>query len=231
MIFKVSRYMMFFMCLFYFEYAISQYESTYSNQADIYIEGDELYYIGEISDGSVLHTLRIIEQSGDNIKRLSINSVGGSIEGAIHLAYWVYENNIALTVDELCFSSCANYIIPSSPDVYIKKNSIVGWHGGATYNKHLNVGVMDDAKKEYWDYLSDKERIFFDEIGVDIKITGYPTIESQMDCMVNNRYFGWYYSEIHLKSMGLRDITYEGGISNEFNHNGHIMRLCLFSPK
>ncbi|MDA9556252.1 hypothetical protein N9R79_01945 [Vibrio sp.] len=223
--------------LFFFTFFISgcmTFPEKYSNNTKVEINGGELHFYGEIGDGVVLHAIHLANRSKEPIVKLVIQSTGGSIEGGIHLGYWVYDNNISVVVDRYCFSACANYVLPASRNIHINSDSVIGWHGGATYSKYILPEGLPEDLESFKSYLSDKEKKFYDEIGVDIKITGYPTLPEQVNCM-RDEYNGWFYSVESLKLMGVKDIVLEDEYlhGSFFNKKGHLpkMNLCLSKPK
>ena len=67
---------------------------------------------------------------------------------------WVFDHQLDVIVDELCFSSCANYIFTAGKNKIIGKDAIVGWHGseqqdlfiaaghGVSHSKNSTVATM-----------------------------------------------------------------------------------------
>ena len=53
---------------------------------------------------------------------------------------WVFDHDIDVIVEELCFSSCANYIFTAGNNKTIEAEAIVGWHGSHHQDEHLARG-------------------------------------------------------------------------------------------
>jgi hypothetical protein len=194
--------------------------NNYKEPADIKVINDTLFYKGAITDLMVLQALELARGSEVKITNLYIDSGGGSSRSGIIFGNWVYKNKIKVTVDNLCFSSCANYIFTAANGVYVKKNSLIGWHGGA-FQKHFTVPMRwyeyaipnRQAKKEVYIALrkelwEKEETAFFDMIDVDQKITTYGQL-SENNCQNLTRANGWNYSVNDLKNMGVNNITME----------------------
>lgn len=176
----------------------------------ILVMGDTLVYDGMITGDAVLEAMRIIRNSDSPIRRLKIKSVGGDMAVGIEFGYFIKENDIDVEIDQLCFSSCANYIIPAAKNLVINNNSFVAWHGGATQSDELwKLGVPIDQQSALMSYvklLRKKESAYFSYVGVDPKITTYGQIIKN-SCQANEKTDGWYYSIDDLHSMGIKNIT------------------------
>ena len=109
------------------------------------------------------------------------------------MAVWVINNSLNVEVNNVCLSSCANYIFPAGKTKVIKENSIVAWHGSAIQDSLSNppldqiekmLAYIDDPQekeneknkiikshKNYIDRMRKKQEKFFKKIGVDQSIT------------------------------------------------------------
>ncbi len=188
----------------------------------VLVVGDTLVYDGMITGETVLEAMRVVRESNKPIKTLKITSTGGEMSVGIEFGYFVKEHDLIVEVSELCFSSCANYILPAAKSVVINTNSLIGWHGGTKQSDELwelSVPKKDRAEfKAYLNRLRIKETAFFGYVGVDQQITSYgQTIENS--CQVSQKTDGWYYSIEDLNRMGIRDITVKGtGLLNEISY-------------
>lgn len=60
---------------------------------------------------------------------LIINSVGGRVDLAIDIGKAIHLNEMRLLVNGLCFSSCANYLVPAAFKLAVWENSFIIMHG------------------------------------------------------------------------------------------------------
>ncbi|MDN3699928.1 hypothetical protein QWY96_01515 [Vibrio artabrorum] len=112
------------------------------------VSGTTLVFDGPISGNSVLEALRVVRNSGVEIEKLRITSPGGDVPSGIELGYFIKENNLNVEVDKLCFSACANYVIPAAKTVIIKEGSLIGWHGGPRQSDELWYASSPSSNKE-----------------------------------------------------------------------------------
>ncbi len=194
--------------------------TNYKEPAEIKLIDETLMYKGYITDLMVLQALELARSSEVKITDLHIDSGGGSARAGIIFGSWVYKNKIKVTIDNLCFSSCANYIFTAADNLYINKNSLIGWHGGAFQeyfrvhmrwyeyaipNRQENKESYEALKRESW---KKEETAFFDMINVDQKITTYGQLR-EYNCQHLTRANGWNYSLDDLKKLGVNNITME----------------------
>ena len=88
----------------------------------------ETAWIGCISKEAVTN---FKENANASAKTLLIQSEGGDVEAAIDLAKEIIKRKISVVVRGYCYSSCANYILPSGRQVYVEPGSRVLFHGDA----------------------------------------------------------------------------------------------------
>lgn len=96
------------------------------------------------------------------IDKIYISSRGGDVASGIDMGLIVYESRIDVVVDDICASSCANYIFPAASEKYIKKDSLLVWHGSAFQGNFVKAG---EISLEYRS-LQKKEYLFYEKIGV-----------------------------------------------------------------
>lgn len=61
---------------------------------------------------------------------LRIDSDGGSIEDGIVMGYWIHAHNISVEVNEMCASSCANYVFAAGKQKILGANALLLFHEG-----------------------------------------------------------------------------------------------------
>ncbi|MCL9775905.1 hypothetical protein [Vibrio methylphosphonaticus] len=194
----------------------------YPTAHKVLVVGDTLVYDGMITGEAVLEAQRVFQDSNKPIKKLKITSTGGDMAVGIEFGYFIKEHNLDVEVSELCFSACANYILPAAKNVVINTNSLIGWHGGTKQADELwELSVPKKDRPAFMIYLNRlrvKETAFFGYIGVDQQITSYgQTVKSS--CQTKQKTDGWYYSIEDLNKMGLNNITVKGtGLLNEIEY-------------
>ncbi|MFS1492398.1 hypothetical protein BCT96_004560 [Vibrio splendidus] len=196
--------------------------TIYPPSYKILVAGDTLVYDGMITGDAVLEALRVVRENNNPIKKLKITSPGGDMGVGIEFGYFIKEHNLDVEVSELCFSSCANYVLPAAKSVVINTNSLIGWHGGAKQSDELwELSVPKKDRPAFMAYLNRlriKETAFFGYVGVDQKITSYGQIIKN-SCQIKQKTDGWYYSIEDLRRMGIKDIAVKGtGLLNEIEY-------------
>ncbi len=109
--------------------------------AALSIEGRTVVMNGSLEEGFYESFLDLVKGQEDEITTLRVSSAGGETDEGIKLGHWIFEHGIDVVVDELCFSSCANYIFTAGRNKTIMAGSIVGWHGSEQQDEHLAQGL------------------------------------------------------------------------------------------
>lgn len=194
--------------------------TEYKEPAEFRVIEDTLYYKGEITGLMVLKALEMARYSSQPIHKLHIDSPGGNARAGITFGNWIHENKIEVTIENLCFSSCANYIFTSASSVHVLKGAIVGWHGGA-FQQHWKLDLswyeylipnrkasklaLLNSKLKSW---KDEETAFFHLIGVDQQITTYGQLD-EYNCQKQTGAAGWNYNIRDLHKLGVMNVTLE----------------------
>ncbi|MFH0264852.1 hypothetical protein [Vibrio rumoiensis] len=178
----------------------------------ISLKDDTLIYKGMITGDGVLTAQRVARNSSMKITKLQITSPGGMIEPGIELGYFIKENNLDLILTQLCFSACANYLLPAAHSITIQKDTLLGWHGGARqsnalWKQSISNGQWDNFYP-YLERLRKKEYQFFQDMDVAINITTYGQTKLNT-CQKAKQTTGWYYTLNDMKSMGLPPVKME----------------------
>ena len=203
------------------------------NIESIYVSNNQLYFKGEITESSVKHAFIAINNYKGTIRKMTVNSLGGDILPAMKLGSWIFDNNIPLTVNRFCTSSCANYLFTAAESVHINKNAVLIWHGGAT-QKSLLPKKHTSKDLEIFDHDIKIEKQFFEKIGVKEEITVYGQLndfsimKNTPECVeaeAKGVLQGWTYSVEDLKKFGVDSITSDN-ISPPVVADGHLMS-CL----
>lgn len=120
--------------------------------ARVWIEGDAIYFSGEISAAS-LNIFDIVTSAIDasKLNTFVVNSGGGDTVIGRTIGKWVFTHQLDIEVEAVCFSSCANYIFPAGRTKTIHDGAFVGWHGSETQNEILALSqpgkTADDLER------------------------------------------------------------------------------------
>ena len=96
------------------------------------IKNGVLYYEGGLDIDTINTAKTLYKNAKIKPTVLEINSIGGDTVDGMYFGRFIHENTLDVRVNELCFSSCANFIFPAGKTKYIGKNAFIGWHGDGT---------------------------------------------------------------------------------------------------
>lgn len=174
---------------------------------------EEIIFVGTITPSSVRSFFKLIESEPVLPTDIIISSGGGDAESAITLANWIRENNISITIENACISSCANYIVPAASQTLVRKGAIIGWHGGALQSTwDVDADILTSKKQQDRFILGLKkwcqnESEFFEKLASKQEIL----IIGHLDHHTANReHFAWTYMLADLERMGWDNIILEG---------------------
>ena len=109
--------------------------------AKITVEGSTIFFEGDIEEETYRHFLLAVEGKENQITAIRINSGGGITDGGMWIGKWIFDHDLDVIVEELCFSSCANYIFTAGKNKIIEKDAIVGWHGSEQQDVFIAAGL------------------------------------------------------------------------------------------
>ncbi len=171
------------------------------------VEGNSIIYDGELSSNG-LEEIKDLYTA--EIDRLVINSPGGEINVGMDFGEFIFDNKLDVEVKELAFSSAANYVITAADTLYLHKDAVIGWHGGATQeidSPEVQVGG------EFYEYNQDsikRETEFYEKIGVNQQITVYGQDEKFLEEAMEIEAFGWTYDIETLNKLGVDSVEFVG---------------------
>jgi hypothetical protein len=105
------------------------------------LEGDRVRYAGELTDAGFAALRSIVR--GKPVHTLTITSAGGEVNAGMDFGEWTFERRLDLEVDDICLSSCANYVFPAARNKLIRPGALVAWHGSARQH-----GLMENLERE-----------------------------------------------------------------------------------
>lgn len=186
-------------------------ESSQSPETYVGIENGMLIYSGGITEISNNSIFALFNEAEVKPKRLLITSQGGEIDAGLALGQWVKDNNLDVEVIRVCASSCANYVFPAASTKYLRKDSVLLWHGSA-WQSNWNVDAKNrESFDKYITEMRQKETDFFENIGIDNLLTTYG--QSKFSALDFTQSFfgkgavGYDYSIADMEKFGLKNIV------------------------
>ena len=176
---------------------------------EIYSRGDVLYYNGKITDTSYVAVLNLT--INHDIKKISINSIGGDARNAMEIGDYIYKNGLSVDVRSVCASACANYIFPAGKNKYLGNNSYLLWHGGVN-GPEREVTVSGNISKDDFFMLQEFKKLknddiaFYRRIGVNIRVSFCPQLKDDYKERFPEKWFS--YPPEDLEKFGIKNIHY-----------------------
>jgi hypothetical protein len=194
--------------------------------AQVFIDNGELNYIGTISLDANRQAFSLYAAQEQKPTVLHVRSRGGDTDAGLELGKWVHQQGVTVKVLELCFSSCANYVFTAARNKIVSNFAVVGYHGGlssADFSPDKDQEAMfaalpaeqrDAARKQFIEQIKaaiapkiQAEKAFFEEIGVQQRVTTLgqtPYYEQRYD---KTEAIGWSYSVADFARLGVNNIT------------------------
>lgn len=174
------------------------------------IMNDELIYQGEITQISNTIIFKSFMQAEIKPDKLIISSQDGDISLGMELGSWVKDNNLDIEVSNICASSCANYVFPAGNKKYLRKDSVLIWHGSAWQQSWGTDDLPKDFQSSYLTPIRMKETMLLDRFGVDNLITVYGQINKNVFdhilFLFGQNKDGWDYSLKDMHRFGITNI-------------------------
>lgn len=93
------------------------------------LDSETLEYRGPIKKGSHAKLMTYLD---DKVKLLRITSCGGVASEAMNMAKELWNRNIHVRVEKVCFSACANYLFLGAKTKSVESGGLLGFHGYAS---------------------------------------------------------------------------------------------------
>ena len=178
--------------------------------------GSVIYIRGVITEST---RNEVLNNSGEGLS-LVIRSPGGSTDAALDIAEFVRINRIPVTVDGLCASACAQYVVAASPHRTINDDGILIFHTSPFTWKE----ILDHQNAEHQTYAAaNNERInriqkLYSLVGIDVSILhcidhnidpieGTFDVKSGRPPQVKTKYAGIYLDRPLLEKFGYTTLS------------------------
>ncbi|MFV0595070.1 hypothetical protein [Shewanella sp.] len=175
------------------------------------LKNGELIYQGPITKASNEALFEAYEKSDKSPQKLVVSSPGGNISLGMELGKWIKDHNLDVEVSNICASSCANYVLTAANRKYLRKDSILIWHGSAWQEKWHNDKLNQVNLSNYLASMRDKETELFERFKVDNLLTVYGqsklTLWDRILFLFGRNKVGWDYSIEDMNRFGLSNIV------------------------
>ncbi|WP_067700460.1 hypothetical protein [Erwinia sp. ErVv1] len=181
------------------------------------IDGETLFFDGLITRASQKEVIKLLTHN--DIKTLSVNSMGGDVQSALDIANILYTRKINIAVRTVCASACANYLFPAGQEKIIGNNSYLLWHGSAgspaeqlritTDSKTLSPG--DLVKMPEFVRIKKREKNFYSLLKVNYKLPFCPQLQDNYSVKFPEKWFS--YTPEDMRKFGIRNIFYVNSAS------------------
>ena len=134
--------------------------------ATISVEGSIISFVGSIESETYRNFLYAVRGQEDQITAIQINSGGGITDQGMLIGEWIFDHEIDVIVDEICFSSCANYIFPAGKNKIIEEDAIVGWHGSEQQDPFIAAGygiTLEELYGRNYDEMKERGETLYGE--------------------------------------------------------------------
>jgi len=198
-----------------------------SNETIVYLQDDEIGYLGDLTAEANRKVFEIYDQSEPKPKWLSIRSNGGNVDYGMALGEWIFARGLGVRVFEYCFSSCANYVFTAASKRVVSNFAVIGYHGGSqsTQFKFVWPSSFDSMPREAQQAFKGKwkvdilkaakrERAFFERIHVNPRIVllgQYPEVKGALAIESPTDIDCWTYSVRGFQLLGVDEIQVVNG--------------------
>lgn len=227
------------LCLPLLEASAAEHEppTTVEIVTKVRLTADRIEYSGLITAEANAGVFELYESAQPKPTALWIESQGGGAGAGMQLGSWLFENGLDVEVDTYCFSSCANYVFPAGRTKVLAPRASLMWHGGVTQpitpeelelvlddtldrmdeterhtllEQHPRAELLQQLDHSRIDLVA-RETWFFQQIGVDQRITRLGHLYERELLQDEGDYMGWDYSLEDLAKLGVRQIHVRDG--------------------
>lgn len=185
--------------------------NSQKSNSNVGIKNGYLVYEGTITEAANKAIFKAFNAAHHKPKRLLISSTGGELELGMELGSWVKHNNLDVEVANICASACANYVFPAGNVKYLRKGSILIWHGSAWQSNWRVEDKFEDRFHSYISSMREQETAFFAALEVDNLLCTY----GQTKISISQRFMnslgigsqGYDYSLADIEKFGLKNIV------------------------
>jgi hypothetical protein len=143
----------------------------------------EIY--GKISRDTYDDFARYISKNPKGVLHVKISSPGGDARFAMLIGNLMSKRNTFLTIEKVCHSACAQYILPSATTISVKNGSSVAFHSSPS-DLYL---PLDASKKEKNDLINFREieKRFYNDRNINANLVEYLRHQLEPVCYTQNK--------------------------------------------
>ncbi|MDZ7791923.1 MAG: hypothetical protein U5L08_15780 [Xanthomonadales bacterium] len=172
-------------------------------QYEVRHEEERIVYTGKMSANAIEEVADLLEQHGDSIEWLDIDSPGGDVMLGLDLAELVLEHELNVrAINTGCHSTCANYVFTAGRKRVIEEGALVTWHGSALqrrwgFSTRLGL-IFNSSIRQSFNEWKLRQKDFFGRIDVDERIT---IVGQDLECQCT-----WALSGEDMAQFGLENV-------------------------
>ncbi len=146
-----------------------------SASVKVYTQGNDIFYTGDMTEAGADKFLTALNNATTPITRLVIDSDGGEIGAGMNIGEAILDRELAVRVENACFSSCANYVLTTAKSITLGDGAAYGWHGGAYQPVYIPMtGIEKPAFQDYFYKMQPRETALFEKAQVYQAVTILP---------------------------------------------------------
>ena len=153
---------------------------------------------------------------------ITVTSAGGDANSAFQIGQIVFDRNISVRVEDVCASSCAEFILPSASNVIIGQNALIGFHLNdfafeqIAKERGLSENLCSSRRTPFLRQIYLLRRMntnFFKEVLNRLNLTDYEPVQVPTGCSSQRtwtNYLAWFPTSVQLKE--LWGLTFDGNV-------------------
>jgi hypothetical protein len=159
-----------------------------------------------------------------------VDSRGGDVVAALRLAEVMHKAGTSIYVDEICASSCANYLFLAARDKVIAPGALVGWHGSPASERIQGLQSLPAADLLEFEKarlaMVERERRLLQDLGVDPRLlcAGDRTIAA-------HEALGWTMPIRSMAKFGVKGVVALGTRPFPRRVSGHREPVVVIDPE
>ncbi len=146
-----------------------------TKEASVHTSGSNIFYTGDMTKAGADKFIAALNSAPSTITTLVIDSDGGEIGAGMTIGEAILKHNLAVRVENACFSSCANYVLTTAASITLGEGSAYGWHGGAYQPVYIPMSGADSpGLQDYFYKMQPRETALFEKARVYQAVTVLP---------------------------------------------------------
>ncbi len=199
-----------------------------TEEASVHTSGQNIFYTGDMTKAGADKFIAALNSASSPITTLVIDSDGGEIGAGMTIGEAILKHNLAVRVENACFSSCANYVLTTAASITLGEGAAYGWHGGAYQPVYIPMSGADSpGLQDYFYRMQPRETALFEKPRVYQAVTVLPMIPG-FGAKRNSAIYT--YDRETLKALGL-DALAEADSQERARCNSKFCTQVFFIPR